>query len=94
MTHNTHLVIPDAHAHSDHHNKRFEWLGRLIVDIKPTTVIMLGDWADMPSLCSYDKGTKGFEGRRYWKDVNAAIDAQERMFKPIRKAKKKHPPRS
>ena len=91
MTHKTHLVIPDAHSHPNHHNKRFDWLGRLIVDIKPTTVIMLGDWADMPSLCSYDKGTKGFEGRRYWKDVNAAIDAQERMFKPIRKAKKKRP---
>lgn len=88
---NTHLVVPDAHSHPDYHNKRFEWLGNLIVDLKPSVVIMLGDWADMPSLCSYDKGTKGFEGRRYKKDIEAAIDAQERMFKPIKKAKKKRP---
>jgi hypothetical protein len=52
---------------------------------------MLGDWADMPSLCSYDKGTKGYEGRRYKQDVICAIEAQERFFDPIRKAKKKLP---
>ena len=87
----THLVIPDQHAHPDYNNDRFEWLGKLIVDLKPDTVINLGDMADMPSLCTYDKGTKGFEGRRYKKDIEAALDAQERMFTPIQKAKKKKP---
>ena len=87
----THLVIPDQHAHPDYNNDRFEWLGKLIIDLKPDTVINLGDMADMPSLCSYDKGTKGFEGRRYKKDIEAALDAQERMFAPIRRAKKKKP---
>lgn len=87
----SHLVIPDTHANPQYNNNRFSWLGQLIVDLKPTKVIMLGDWADMPSLCSYDKGTKGFEGRRYKKDIEAAIDAQERMFSPIKRAKKKLP---
>lgn len=87
----SHLVIPDAHAHPSHHNERFTWLGRLVADLKPTKVIMLGDWADMPSLCSYDKGTKGYEGRRYMLDINSAIDAQERFFEPIRAAKKRLP---
>ena len=86
-----HLVVPDPHAHPDHNNDRFEWLGKLIVDLKPDKVICLGDMADMPSLCSYDKGTKGFEGRRYKKDVESVIDAQERMFAPIKRAKKKLP---
>ena len=67
----THLVIPDQHAHPDNNNDRFEWLGKLIVDLKPDVVINLGDMADMPSLCTYDKGTKGFEGRRYKQDVNS-----------------------
>jgi hypothetical protein len=40
--------------------------------------------ADMPSLSSYDKGKKAFEGRRYWRDVASVIDAQERMFGPLR----------
>ena len=87
----SHLVIPDAHAHPDFHNKRFDWLGNLVCDLRPDKVIMLGDWVDMPSLCSYDKGTKGFEGRRYKHDCDSGIDAQERFFSPIRKRKKKLP---
>jgi len=87
----THLVIPDPHANPDYHNKRFEWLGKLILDLKPDKVICMGDMADMHSLCSYDRGTQGFEGRRYKKDIEATIDAQERMFWPLKKAKKRKP---
>lgn len=87
----SHLIIPDSHAHPDYHNKRFNWLGELIVDLKPDVVINMGDMSDMPSLCSYDKGTKGFEGRRYHKDIQSVLDAQERMFAPIKRAKKKRP---
>lgn len=87
----SHLIIPDSHAHPDYNNKRFEMLGELIADLKPDIVINIGDMADMPSLSSYDKGTKGFEGRRYTKDVAAVIDAQERMFRPIRDRKKRLP---
>ena len=87
----THLVIPDSHAHPDHNNNRYEWAGKLVVDLKPDVVISIGDWADMPSLSSYDQGKKGYEGRRYKKDVDAVLDAQDRFFHPIRKAKKKLP---
>ena len=87
----THLVIPDSHAHPDHHNKRYEWLGHLINDIKPDVVIDIGDWWDMASLCSYDKGTKGFEGRRYKKDIEAGLDAQQRLYDITRSPKKKLP---
>jgi hypothetical protein len=86
-----HLIIPDSHAHPDYSNDRFTWLGHLVADAKPDVVVMIGDWADMPSLCSYDKGTKGFEGRRYHKDIEAAIDAQEKFFAPIKARKKKLP---
>lgn len=87
----SHLIIPDPHAHPDHSNERFTYLGSLVCDLKPDVVICIGDWADMPSLCSYDKGTKGFEGRRYKHDIATAIDAQEKFFEPIRKRKKKLP---
>lgn len=79
----THLVIPDSHAHPDFDNKRFEWLGKFIVDLRPDVIINLGDQADMASLCSYDRGTKGFEGRRYKKDIQANIEANELVFKPL-----------
>lgn len=87
----SHLVIPDPHAHPDHNNDRFTHLGNLVAALRPDAVICIGDWADMPSLCSYEKGTKGFEGRRYKKDIEAALDAQEKFFEPIRKRKKKLP---
>jgi len=86
-----HLIIPDQHAHPDYHNDRFVWLGKLIADLRPDVVVNIGDMADMPSLCSYDRGTKGFEGRRYKLDITSALDAQDKMLAPLKKAKKKRP---
>lgn len=86
-----HLVFSDAHAHPDHTNIRADYLGRLILDLKPDIVVNLGDLADMPSLSSYDKGTKGFQGRTYKRDVDTANEFLERMWHPIRSAKRKRP---
>lgn len=88
---NSHLIIPDPHNHPDHNNDRFEWVSSLILDLKPTHVICIGDWADLPSLCSYDKGTQGFEGRRYVRDIAHNEDALEKFHNPLRKRKKKQP---
>jgi hypothetical protein len=78
------LIIPDAHSHPEFDNDRFEYIGHHIVKTKPDKVICIGDFADLPSLSSYDKGTKGFEGRRYVKDLECVHDAQERLFRPIK----------
>jgi hypothetical protein len=79
------LIIGDPHAHPDYDNDRFTALGEYIVKERPEHIICLGDMADMPSLSSYDRGTRGFEGRRYKNDVEAVIDAQEKFFAPIKK---------
>src|SRR5687768_6321108 len=76
------LIIPDAHAHPQFDNTRFSWLGQLIADERPDTIVCLGDFADMPSLSGYDKGKKSFEGRRYKKDIDAARDAMSMMLGP------------
>lgn len=89
----THLIIPDSHAHPKHHNKRAEWLGKLINDIKPDVVIHLGDSADMPSLSSYDRGTKAFQGRNYRADIDAHLDFNDRLWDTVRSAKRKLPVR-
>lgn len=89
----THLVIPDPHAHPKHHNRRAEWLGKLILDIKPDVVIEGGDLADMPSLSDYDKGKKSFEGRRYKDDINSAVDFNDRLWGTVRSAKRSMPER-
>jgi Calcineurin-like phosphoesterase len=77
------LVIPDSHASSHFRNDRFTWLGKYIIDTKPDVIVNIGDMADMPSLCSYDKGKKSFEGRRYKADIEAVHDAQHKLFAPI-----------
>ena len=73
-----HLVIGDAHSKPGVSNARFNWLGRFVRDIKPDVVIDMGDWEDMPSLSSYDKGKRSFEGRRYHRDIAAGLDARNR----------------
>jgi hypothetical protein len=91
LSERVHIIIPDSHAHPDFSNKRYDWLGELIADVKPDVVVDIGDWFDMPSLCSYDRGTKSFEGRRYKRDIEAGLDAQERMLAPILRQKRKLP---
>jgi hypothetical protein len=54
-------------------------------------VVNLGDAACMPSLSSYDKGKRSFQGRSYAKDIEAHLDFQERMWGPVRARKKRLP---
>lgn len=86
-----HLVIPDQHSHPDYNNKRADFIGKLIVDLKPDVVVNLGDAADMASLSTFDKGKASFNGRSYSKDIDSHLDFQDRLWAPIRKAKKKSP---
>lgn len=87
----TMVIVPDQHAHSNHNNDRADWLGNLIKDLRPQVVINMGDAADMPSLSSYDKGTRAFQGRSYKADIDAHLEFQDRMWHPLRKTKKKLP---
>lgn len=79
----SHLIIPDAHARHDYDNKRFSALGKLINELHPTKVICIGDFADMPSLSSYDHGKLSFEGRSFRKDCDATRDAQDKIFRHV-----------
>jgi Calcineurin-like phosphoesterase len=87
----THLILPDSHAHPDYKNDRYDWVGKLILDLKPDVFVNIGDTADMASLSAYDKGKASFHGKNYGKDIEAHLEAQERLFGPIVKAKKKRP---
>ena len=67
-----HLIIPDTQVKRDVDLSYLEWIGKYIVDKKPDVIVQIGDFADMPSLSSYDVGKKSFEGRRYKDDIEAA----------------------
>lgn len=80
-----HLVIGDAHAAPDQDLSRFSYLGLMIRDINPDVVVCIGDFVDMGSLCSYDRGKKSFEGRRYSEDIESGRRALELLHSPIQK---------
>lgn len=77
------LVIPDVQAKPDVPLQHLEWVGQLIADKQPDVIVQIGDFADMPSLSSYEVGKKSFEGRRYNLDVQAVIDAQNLLLEPL-----------
>jgi len=79
----THLVIGDPHCTPKATNDRFLWAGKFARDLKPNTIICMGDFASMDSLSSYDKGKKSFEGRRYKKDIDHAHDALNKFNKGL-----------
>lgn len=80
----THLFIPDSQVKSGVPIDYLSWVGQYIVDYKPDVVIHAGDFADMPSLSSYETaGSKYFEGRRYKDDVAAANDGWRVLNKPL-----------
>jgi hypothetical protein len=75
----THLIIPDCQVHEGVPTEHLDWVGKYIADKRPDVIVCIGDFADMPSLCSYDKGKKSFEGRRYVNDIEAARTAMDRL---------------
>jgi hypothetical protein len=92
-----HLVISDPQRKPDQTHEDMTALGNLVVDRRPEVIVCVGDWWDMPSLCSYDDGTMYMENQRYLADVEAGNEAMEAFLAPMedfnRRAKKKYKPR-
>lgn len=77
------LYIPDTQAKHGQDFKFLSNIGNYIVEKQPDVIVHGGDLADMESLSTYDQGKKSFEGRRYTKDIEAAINAQTALFQPL-----------
>lgn len=78
-----HLVIPDVQLRHGDDTKFLTAIGNYIVAKQPDVVVCLGDFADLPSLSSYDVGKKSFEGRRYKADIFAAQEGMEALLEPL-----------
>jgi len=84
-----HLVIPDCQIRAGDNLDYLQAIGNYIVEKKPDVIINIGDFADMPSLSSYDVGKKSFEGRRYLTDVDATKSAMEVLTGPLKQFNRK-----
>lgn len=77
------LVLPDVQAKPGIDFSYLRRIGMYALEKRPDIIVCGGDFADMPSLSSYDKGKKSFEGRRYRRDVEAAQFAMQAFLGPI-----------
>ena len=78
------MVIPDTQIKPGESYEHMRWAGLYAVEKRPDYIVHIGDHYDMPSLSSYDKGKRGFEGRRVVADLQAGHDAMEVFLEPIR----------
>jgi hypothetical protein len=79
-----HLIIPDCQVKPGVDLSHLSWIGQYIIRKKPEVIVCIGDFADMESLSSYDKGKKSFEGRRYKADIAAAKAGMDLLLNPMR----------
>jgi hypothetical protein len=75
-----HLVIPDTQCKPGVDLRHMLWTGFYIRRKRPDVIVHLGDHWDMPSLSSYDRGTKRAEGRRYVHDIAAGNYAMQLLL--------------
>ena len=79
-----HMFIPDVQAKEGTPTDHLTAAGRMIVDEQPDVIVCIGDFADMPSLSSYDRpGTKAYEGRRYSTDIESARESMRALLAPM-----------
>lgn len=78
-----HFYIPDTQVKEGVPLEHLRAAGNYIVDKRPDVIILAGDFTDMESLSSYDRGKKSFEGRRYWKDIEACQNGLDALLGPL-----------
>ena len=96
-----HLVLPDVQIRAGDDLAFLNKIGQYIVEKQPDVIVQIGDFADMPSLSSYDIGKKAYEGRRYLNDIAAADMGMFELLSPLaiyndrqrRNGKKQYRPR-
>lgn len=89
------LCFTDAHAAPGQDLRRFDWLGKLIVDIRPDAIYNGGDIATNDSVSFFP--VPHFEQPTLADDVAVVREAQRRMFAPLKalnkqRKKSKHGP--
>jgi hypothetical protein len=83
-----HILIPDTQVRKGVPLEHLDWAAQAVIEYAPTSLHILGDWHDMPSLSSHDKpGSRRMEGARYREDIDAGNEAHERFISPIRKTR-------
>lgn len=83
-----HIWIPDTQITPTSPRQHLAWAGEYVHERAakgvPIKLILAGDWHDMESLSSYDRGKKSMENRRYSKDIKAGNAGLEEFTSPFK----------
>lgn len=84
-----HLIIPDTQVKPGIKLDHFTWIGKYAVDKRPDVIVHLGDWYDLPSLCSYDKKERpgDYYPRSYERDLAAGDKSVDMLEDELRRAR-------
>jgi hypothetical protein len=78
-----HLVIPDCQVKPGVDISHMDWIGQYIMDKRPDVIVCIGDFADLPSLSSHDRGQRSAALRAYAEDVQAVHKAMKALLAPL-----------
>lgn len=88
----TYVVMTCAHSSPDVDNKRFDYLGNFLYDLKPDVVVDLGDFDDLKSLNTYDtRYPQAIVSQSYQADIEHGQEARDRLWHKFRHSKKRMP---
>lgn len=80
-----HAMIPDTQIYPGAKTSHISAAAKYLKKHKPDKVIIIGDWWDMKSLCSFDKpGSKGWEDKDVQADFDSGWVAMRGFLKALR----------
>lgn len=85
------IYIPDCQVKPGVDVTFLKSIGEYVAKKKPDVIVCAGDFADMESLSSYDKGKKSAEGKRVSKDIESAIMGMSALLNPIKIRQRNEP---
>ncbi len=87
---NEHIMIPDTQLRAGVAYDHIVACGNYICDKRPETIVVIGDWWDLPSLNGYEKpGSAYFEGVSFAEDIEFPNHVMSEFLRPIDKMKVK-----
>jgi hypothetical protein len=87
------LILGDPHAKPGDSFEHVDWAGRLIVDTRPSLVLMGGDLFEMGSMSSFENGKVGQVTHSFRADIIAGQTFDDRLWAPWKKVRQRYDPR-
>jgi len=84
-------VIADTQCKPTEDLSYMSWIGKFLADKTSDVIVHIGDHYDFPSLSSYDKGKKSFEGRRLQQDIEAGNRGMQLLMNELNRVDNWHP---